>query len=67
VLNHLHRLRPVAVILEFLNRETEAIYVAEPSLLIQHNQTFALAIRERAQQHSVNHAENGRVGADAEG
>ena len=56
----------VAVILDFLHREGDIVDVRLVELLMQHHQLPAVAIRQRAQEHAVHHAENGRVGADAE-
>src|SRR6185503_13562732 len=66
MLDHLHRFVLIAIILELLTGEAKTVSVVETSLLIHHDETVSVFVGEWSQQHTVNHAEDRGVGADAQ-
>jgi hypothetical protein len=60
------RRRPLAIVVEFFDRDARVGPSRERRRLAQHDEPVAIGVWQRLQQHAVDHAEDGRVRADAE-
>jgi hypothetical protein len=62
----LKRAAPLTVVGELRHREPRVVHPAEGRGLPEVDQALSVLVRQRTQQHAADHAEHGRVGADAE-
>ena len=56
----------LAVVVELLDRHTEVRLVGERRRLLHQHEAIAVLVGQRLEQHAVDHAEDGGVGADTE-
>ena len=56
----------LAVVVELLDRDAEVLLVGQRRGVADDHQPLAVGVRQRREEHAVHHAEDRRVGADAE-